>query len=98
MDQLRISSAEYELTGLEDRDEDTGNTSSRSPILIGRKEGKLECICTPKKTRVLLHVSKRAFYVSAQTVLFVESKNFLICYQSVDIIDKEASHISHHGD
>ncbi len=54
-----------------------------------------------KKTRVLLHVSKRAFYVSAQTVLFVEtveSKIFLICYQSVDIIDKEASHISHHGD
>jgi len=46
-------------------------------------------------------VSKRAFYVSAQTVLFVEtveSKIFLICYQSVDIIDKEASHISHHGD
>jgi hypothetical protein len=41
MDQLRTSSAEYELTGLEDRDEDTGNTSSRSPILIGRKEGKL---------------------------------------------------------
>ncbi len=45
-------------------------------------------------------MSKRAFYVSAQTVLFVETveSNFLICYQSVDIIDKEASHISHHGD
>ena len=41
MDQLRTTSAEYELTGLEDRDEDTGTTSSRSPILIGRKEGKL---------------------------------------------------------
>ena len=68
---------------------------------MGRLFALIECICTPKKTRVLLHVSKRAFYVSAQTVLFVEtveSKIFLICYQSVHIIDKEASHIYHHGD
>ena len=38
MDQLRSSSAEYELTGLEDRDEDTGTVvNSISPIMHGRK-------------------------------------------------------------
>eukprot|EP01035_Chromulina_nebulosa_P007460 gene7460-10073_t len=38
MDQLRTSSAEYELTGLEDRDEDTGTLySSSHPIMHGRK-------------------------------------------------------------
>ena len=38
MDQLRTSSAEYELTGLEDRDEDTGTLNSSShPIMHGRK-------------------------------------------------------------